>query len=217
MIRQDYILRQVQELVQTLARVISLRTRGEYDAALAEIGNALRSLRETGEPVALDAESWIELCRKNEPVSGPLLNVVAGLIQEMAHIAETKDDQNSVEHLRVVALTIRLEAALTGAVVITPDLLDEIERNIGCVSVEAMPPSALRRLGHYFEQRGRFAAAEDAYFDWIDRGDPEGIAAGHAFYRRLQQMSEADLVAGGLSSSEVMDGLRQLNNRPRVG
>jgi hypothetical protein len=49
MIRRDYILRLVQEMVQLLARVVSRRAAANTEQALSEINRALRQLNAGGE------------------------------------------------------------------------------------------------------------------------------------------------------------------------
>ena len=68
MIRRDYILRMVAEMAQVLARVVSLKSRQEYEQALKEINAALRELRDDNAepPHELSLADWVALCRKHE-------------------------------------------------------------------------------------------------------------------------------------------------------
>jgi len=62
---------------------------------------------------------------------------------------------------------------------------------------------------------GKYSQAEDALFEMIEAEDAgEGIVEqGIAFYTRLQQKSDAELLAGNLPREEVAEGLAHLKAR----
>lgn len=212
MIRRDYVMRQVQELVQVLARALFLRTRGEYDKAIKEIRRALKDLDPETEPDALDAQGWLDLCRKHQDVVGPLMEVVGSLLRERAaSLAAAGQGVESV-HARTAGLTLHLDSILRATHPVTTELLTQIDDDIGALAVESLPAATLSRLACYFEQRGRLAAAEDILFDWLAKGDSDAVVAGRAFYGRLAQLSDERLREGGLSRDEVAAGRADLES-----
>ena len=88
MIRRDYFLRVVQEMTQTLARVLFLKQREEYSQAMQEIGAALRKLRDAPADDAkeLSLEEWLELCRRHEDAASGLLIGLADLLREQGEL-----------------------------------------------------------------------------------------------------------------------------------
>lgn len=215
MIRRDYILRQVQQMAQMLARALSLRARGEYDAALREIGEALRQADPggSGDESRLDADGWIELCRRHEGVTGPMMQAVGDLLGERAAALAAMERPADAWRERDKALALHLESLLTGSVPVTRERLEQLEGDLQKTPVEALSPATLARLATYHEERGRWAAAEDMLFEWLGRGGvaaEAARAAARGFYARLRQKPAADLAEGGLTPEEIEDGLADL-------
>ena len=212
-IRRDYVMRQIQELVQVLSRAVFLRTQGECEAALKEIRRALKALDSNADVDALDVPGWIALCRQHEDIVGPLMEVVGSILRERALSLEASGETKQSELARVAGLTLHLEAILNGANPITAELLRQVDEDIRVVAVDTLPPATLSHLFAYCEQRGRLAAAEDILFDWLDTGDPNAAAAGRQFYARLTEMKDSILELGGLSHAEVEEGRDALEKR----
>jgi hypothetical protein len=215
MIRRDYIMRQIQEMVQILARAVFLRTRGECEVALQEIRKALKGLDPNANEESLDPQGWIDLCRRHDEAGGSLLEVVGSLLRERAASLQASGNDKESEKARAAGLTLHLEAILSADNPLTTELLDQVDEAIGAVSIETLPPATLSRLFAYCEQRGRLAAAEDILFDWVERGDPNAVEVGRAFYGRLAATSDQALVEGGLERGEIEDGQRALEERAR--
>jgi hypothetical protein len=110
MIRRDYVMRQIQELMQVLARALFLRTQGEYDAALKEIRRALKDLDPETDTEALDAQGWLDLCRRHEEIVGPLMEIVGSLLRERAASLAAAGQVRDSERVRAAGLTLQLEA-----------------------------------------------------------------------------------------------------------
>jgi len=50
-----------------------------------------------------------------------------------------------------------------------------------------------------------YATAEDALYEWLDRGDADAVTEGLAFYDRLLKKPDEELLRGNLPRSEVLD------------
>jgi hypothetical protein len=208
MIRQDYILRLVQEMVQVLARVVFLKSRREYEQAMREINEALRALDGTdGQGTsALLPEEWIALCQKHESgasgltiATADLLRFKGELLSEQGRLAEAHDS-------RVAALALFLEAILAGQTFVSVELLEKVERLVEETADGPRTTAVWLRLVHYFEARDKLALAEDALFAWLESGDVNAIAEGFSFYDRLLTKTDAELERGGLPRNEVEQG-----------
>jgi hypothetical protein len=211
MIRRDYILRIVAELAQVLARVISLKSRQEYEQALREINAALRELRDgnADDLHELSLTDWIPLCRKHEQAASGLMIAVADLLKEQGDVQVAQGKPDGSARSRALALGLFLEALLNGETFVTVELLGKVEDLFAHVRETLSEPEVWRRLAAYFEARGRFAQAEDALFAWLAAGDPAAVRDGLAFYDRLAGLNDEALERGDLPRAELEQGRRE--------
>jgi hypothetical protein len=212
MIRRDYFLRMVQEMAQVLARAVLLKHRHEYDQALKEINDALRSLREENDPSDNDAslEDWIALCKKHEDAAAGLMTAVADLVKEQGDLFALRQQAADSHRASALSLGLFLEALVTGSTFVSAELLARVEELIARTRSAALPSGVLRRLVTYYELRGNLAKAEDALFDWLESGDAAAGKEGLAFYQRQLQKNDGELEQGDLPRAEVEEGQREL-------
>lgn len=215
MIRRDYILRLVQEMVQLLARVVFLKSRREYEQALSEINRALRQLNAGGDQGAspLTPEEWIALCRKHDSAASGLMMATAELLRQEGELLALQERRPDSQRSRMAALTLFLEAILTGETFISVELLNKVEDLVDQTAEAERPPALWHRLVRYFEAREQFALAEDALFGWVETGDASARTQGLSFYERLLARTDADLERGGLPRPEVEQGRDDLRQR----
>lgn len=218
MIRRDYILRTVAELVQVLTRALSLRQRQEYELALREIDQALCGLRDApaDTPVELSLEAWIDLCRKHQQAASGLLVAVGDLLGEQGEILARQSKVEKSHRSRSMGMGLLLEAVLQGETVVTSDLLARIEHLVDATAQEPLPGGVSVRLLAYLVARGRFAGAEDLLFRWLETRDAAVVSAGLGFYAQLETTSDAELERGGLPRAEVEQGRREFMEATRV-
>jgi hypothetical protein len=90
-----------------------------------------------------------------------------------------------------------------------PSALDDLMERLDPAD---LPPITFELLLHHFESVGQYDEAENVLLAHIDADDenPEAVAFGQDFYRRLLLKPDATLEAGGLPRLEVEDGLAQL-------
>jgi len=208
MIRRDFVLRSIQQMVQTLARILHLKDRREYEQALREVGQALREFAEIepGKPCARSLEEWIALCRKHPESAGGVMLAVADLLIEQGNLFSTRGQPAEAAEAWQLALGLLIEALLKEECFVTAQLVAKVETLIGQCKGNSLSPAVLRRLVSYFEVRGHFARAENALYEWLETGDADAAAAGRDFYERLSAMSDEALSSGGLSRAEAVQG-----------
>jgi hypothetical protein len=194
-------------MVQMLARVVFLRTRREYEQALGEINHALRQVRGTdGAHGVVSVEEWLALCRKHEADASGLTMATADLLREQGEVLALQGKLPESNGSRFAALTLFLEAILTGATFISAELLAKVEQLIAETDHGSRPGALWLRLVRYLETRGRYAQAEDEVFAWAATGDETARSEGLAFYDRLLTASDDALQQGGLPRDEVIQG-----------
>ena len=218
MIRQDYLMRLVAEMVQVLARVLSLKQRQEYELALREIDAALRQLgdRPPGSPGESFVEDWIALCRQHARAGSGLMAAVGELLHQQGDLLALQNKVEESHRSRALSLGLILESLLRGETFVSAELLAEVDQLLQETRGAALPSAVLGRLFQYFEARGRFAKAEDALFSWLEAGDSRALTEGLAFFERLLNCDDAELERGGLPRAEVVQGRRELLEASRT-
>ena len=88
--------------------------------------------------------------------------------------------------------------------------LDELLRALQCYEI---PNFLHRTLAEHYEKCDDFARAENHLFQSLDEGPPDAITWAHALYTRIAKHSDAELTTGGLSRSEVQEGIVEINHR----
>jgi hypothetical protein len=213
MIRRDFFMRMVQELMQTLQRIAFLKDRQQYELALDEIDRTLGRFWDLSpeQIESLSLEDWIRLCVAEEGSVGEKLIALGDLFFAQGELRSLRAKNESSQRSYVMALGLYLET-LRGSVV-SMDLIEKVDRLIDLTRQGNRSPEVLQRLLYYFETRGMFAQAEDVLFQWLETGDPEAKQAGVDFYERLLGKSDGELHRGDLPRAEVEQGRDELQAR----
>ena len=214
MLRQDYILRMIQQLAQAVAR-LTARARTEDPAVVyAELHEALKDLTGLDFDVldSLPLASVLQVLEADNDPNPARVLAIAECSFIRARLADATDQKDTALRARVMALTLYLETftlfrheALAQAENRAEHLLTEFE------AID-LPRDTILRLFRYRAATGRFAEAENALFDLVERGLASSavIDEGRAFYRRLLDLEDEQLAAGELPRDEVIDGLAEL-------
>jgi len=128
-----------------------------------------------------------------------ILRMIQQLAQAVARLtARARTEDPAVVHAE-------LHEALAQAEDRAEHLLTELE------TID-LPRDTILRLFRYRAATGRFAEAENALFDLVERdlANSAVIDEGRAFYRRLLDLEAEQLAAGELPRDEVNDGLAEL-------
>ncbi len=215
MMRQEYLIGLLRELAQTLARVLLLKQKGEFDPALEEIDRTLRRLwdLDPGQPASLSVDQLAALCRREEEAVPEKLVALADLLGERADIYRLQNQVPESQQNLARALGLYLEALSCAKAIVSVELLSKVDHLIEQARAFTLAPEVLRRLFAYFEVRGRLAQAEDTLFDWLETGDPAALSSGLSFYQRLADKDDGWLIRGGLPREEVEEGRRELLRR----
>lgn len=219
MMQRDYILRLIEQLGQVWAILYTLVTKGKFAEALLVIDQALQRLVgfSLAEAEALSAEDLIELVRLGgsrleESMIADQLTVIASLLREAAEVYAIQGDLDRADNQRLKALHIFL-AALTGkGSPSSPHVVEAVEPLLDQLSAYELPAGVKNLLWQHFERVGQFAKAEDWLFELLedDQVEPGTIERGIAFFERLLERSDAELIQGDLPRDEVLAGLAQL-------
>lgn len=220
MMKQDYILRLIEEFGQAWALVVARLRAGRYNDALEGVDEAAR--RHVGLSLRLiegmSSEDLIGMLRVGDTLDRGRCVLLAELLREQGEILELQGRPGEATSARLKALDLFLEVHDAYD---APELAERraaMERMIGRLEEYRLPPDALSRLLPYYERAGRYADAEDVLYELLAETRALGAAefeamadAGDAFYRRLLSRTDAELDAGSLPRDEVEEGRRTLD------
>lgn len=210
MLKQDYILRMIEQLAQVFGRLMA-RTRSEDPAVIhREIEEALKDLTGLDFDVldSLPLPAVLSILKSHSEPNPARILAIAECSFLRSQLADTSGQSDTALRTRVTALTLYLETLalfrhekLASAIQRTDELINDLQ-------AYDLPKETLLRLFRYNAVEGRFAQAENALFEMLDRDSVDGTLfdEGKAFYRRLLTLEDPELEAGNLPRDEVVDG-----------
>ncbi|MGA7669627.1 MAG: DUF6483 family protein [Nitrolancea sp.] len=221
MVERDYILRLIKQMTEALAIIFRLERGGDYLEALRVIDSTYQQLLglDANTVASLPAEALLSLIRSSgagyqgQQAVAERLTVLANLLQAEGDIYEGlgKNDESAMRRLK--ALDIQLgtltneDPASTRAADSVRTLLNHLEDYELSIRTKIL-------LWRHFEQYGDFARAEDWMYEAMedDTAPPDMSQRAIAFYHRLLDQSDFDLVHGNLPRTEVEAGLAQVES-----
>jgi tetratricopeptide (TPR) repeat protein len=211
MYQRDYLMRQIEQAAQALARILQAAKGGHRDQALGMFEEAYRPLvGMSGRVVAtLDEEQLLTLMTSGTAPDARRIGVAVELLITEADLQAEGGDhkQAAANYRRALGLTAYLASHLGRL----PDanLARKLADRAGTL---ALTPSQRLYLARLHEALGQFGDAEDVLFEVLE-DDPDATVAvdhGIAFYQRLLAMSDEELAAGNLPRDEVRAALAEL-------
>jgi hypothetical protein len=219
MIRRDYILRMIEQFIQALARLRSLKEERQWEEVAGTLDEEFNRFVGAGAQ-AVEKMSDTELLAR--AIRGePALAVrdktllLAGLLKEAgdAAAAQERDEESRAWYLK--GLHLLLETLGREDAFEVPECVPRVEALVSALAGAPLPLETEARLMQHYERTGEFGRAEDALFAILERqaANPALIEFGVAFYERLARQTDANLEAGNLPRAEVEAGLAELRQR----
>jgi tetratricopeptide (TPR) repeat protein len=218
----DWLLQQFSQFARVLAVILGLKKRQEYRASLEAIEEAFNTLLDLDLDKLRDlspAELFHRLTIAETAMVGrEKVLFAAALLNEAGDVYAAQDQMEESVACYVQALHLLLELITTDDHVSMPNYAPTVKDVLAKVDPETLPLEIRHATMLYFEKIGAYAQAEDTLFAMLDTvaGDPEAvedlIAVGDLFYERLQQQSDAELIAGNLARSEIAAGMVDLHS-----
>ncbi len=216
--REDYLIRHIRQFIQALTNIRGLAAIRQEHAALDAINEAaaqLLGLRSSRGPLLSVRERVSQLTVGELAELGQDTRAaLAALLKEAAAIHIRQDRETEGYRCYVQALHLMLDMAAHEGDASLPDWAPRVEDLVAALAPFSLPPSLNAMLLEYYERTGAFAKAEDVLFA-MRAASPEDDSirtAGRAFYRRLQQRGDEELMAGNLPRDEVDAGLAGLDD-----
>jgi len=206
MIRQDYLMRLLDQLAQALARVLSLR---ENEAR----GQALDFLnRESERLIGIDG-AMLEILSpdaiRKTTASVEKGFVAARILEEISLISEEEGDHHRATAAAVKAFWLYAAAAQADASATDNTFRERIAGFGDACAERGLAEGDLLSLMAGYEMLGEFGRAEDALFALVEVARRPGdlLPVGRDFYARMAEHEDAELEKGGLPRNELQDGI----------
>lgn len=219
MIRRDYILRMIEQFMQLLGRLKSLKQGQQWDEASRTVDDGFQRLLRSGAGALapLSHTELLALLIKGESTLavGQKARLAAALFKEAGDLAvvQGRNDEGRVFYIK--GLHLLLDPLTLDETEERPEFVPQVAVFVGALQDRPLPPETLARLMHYYERTGDLAKAEDYLFELLDAGasHPELVKFGEAFYQRLGNLSDPQLAAGNLPRSELESGRAEFRRR----
>ncbi|HVM46526.1 MAG TPA: DUF6483 family protein [Candidatus Acidoferrum sp.] len=219
MIRRDYILRMIEEFIQVLSRINSLKRGLRWQEADEELDTGLQRLVSAGaEAVSRMGETEL-LARliQGEPtqVVHHKALLLTTLLKEAGDVAVAQDRVAEGRACYVKGLNLLLDTLARGEAAEFPEFVPKVEVFAQALQDAPLPLDTQARLMQHYERLGEFGKAEDALFAMLEAEprEPQLLEFGMGFYRRLSSQSDAALSVGNLPRPELQAGLAELERR----
>ncbi len=215
MIRRDYILRMIEEFMQVLSRIRSLK-RGQLSReAVGLVDREFERLLGGGAAAAAKLNETELLARliQGEPaqaVHEKTLMLVA-LFKEAGDLSTKHGNPEEGRSYYIKGIQLLLDVMAQDEPFRYPEFVPQVEAFVGALRDGELPLETHVRLMRHYEHVGEFAKAEDCLFSIADAAQrtPGLLELGMGFYHRLEGQSDDKLVAGNLPRSELESGLAE--------
>jgi hypothetical protein len=219
MIRRDYLLRMIEEFMQVLSRIHSLK-RGELWRESSEaIEQEFARLLGGGASAVIHLSETELLARiiKEGPthaVRDKTLMLVT-LLKEAGDLSFVQSRAEEGRALHTKALNLLLDTLARYEPFECPEFVPHIAVLVNGLQDTPLPMETQVRLMQHYERIGEFASAENCLFTMLEEAsDNPGLKEfGISFYHRLQNQSDDALAAGNLPRAELAAGLEEFCNR----
>ena len=219
MIRRDYLLRQIEQFVATLTRIVGLTKNEQWPEAATATDDEFRRL--TGmaalEVLRMSETELLARLIEGEPASG-----VEAKAFMLTTLLKTKGDllagQERWEDSRAYylkGLHLLLGTVSRSEITERPDFAPTVEAFLTGLRDSPLPLETGGLLMRHYEQTREFAKAEDTLFGILDAAPTSAklLDFGKLFYQRLLGLSDRVLAEGNLPRPEAQAGLAELEKR----
>lgn len=216
MIRQDYILRMIEQLRRVLASIAALKEQRRWQEITGTLDEQFRLLigASTAEALRLsDTELMARLLQgESTQFVRDKTRFLIALFKEAGDAAAAQDqkEESRTFYLKGLELLLSMDSDEDA-----PDLVPGLEVFLAALAHAHLPPRTQAMLMRCYEQRGAFGKAEDALFHLLET-EPDNAAVldfGIGFYERLRSQTDVALASGNLPRQEMEAGLAELRQQ----
>ena len=215
MIRQDYIMRMIEQLAKVLSKILFNKKTENYQEAFNNIDTAFKSIAGVDYSLisSLSAKDIISLLGiyKDDTSASIKYIIIARLLKERIEIKKLSDKEELVsiyDYQKILYLYLEgilnnrsMEASLIEYYSDVKEVVKEIEAEI--------PKDIRFKLFQFYEFIGEYDKARGELFKLRALSYPNIEGEGFKFFRNLEKLNETDLEKGNISKKEVIEGLSE--------
>jgi hypothetical protein len=218
MITRDYIMRMINLLTASLARVLFLKKEKEFPQALDEIKKTCRHLigADLDFLQRLSDVQLIKLLGADRELASSKYYVLGMLFKEKSDIDLLAGNGEAHRGKLEISLSLLIEALLDADTAVDADHAKAIDDLLHKLHEADVPAHIRTKVFSYYERVGRYDKAEDVLFELITEGS-FSASRGLEFYERLLKKPDEELLRGNLPRSEIEEGRAALLDEPREG
>lgn len=217
MVRKDFILRMIEEMVAVIHRLAGLRIEQNYEAALKLLDETYPRLTGLDADVVRHAapETLLQLLSFAGEIEPTRVVAAAELLKEEGDLrAELGGDQQAYA---CYDRALYLFAALVErhGPMLLEGRLARVDAVADAIAQYTLPAAVGWRLFNYYRITHRYADAEAWLFRALAAAPEErgGLQDGIVFFEELLRRDDRELAAGGITREEAQDGLAELRER----
>ena len=214
MFSEDYLIRMIGQATAVFARIIGLKSAGQYQEALQVIDQTLEQLlgMDAETIKLLDDESLFIILMKNEALDLEKLGFIADLFKEEGDIQKLQDQNNESINCYIRSLNYYLMISSNSETSRPNELSRKIDELIQKLDTYTFEEKTLLNLFCYYENLGEFAKADHILSKLAARNDAKVNVVDEmkSFYQRLIEKSPKELAAGGMSRTQIRNKLKEL-------
>lgn len=218
MYQRDYLLRMIEMLARVLSKVLGQKDLKSTEDALLEIDDAGKMYIGLGSAMvsSFSDEDMITLFHSGGTFDTNKCLAISELLYAEGQVFELRkdDDQYRLRYQR--SLHFLLEALTEDNDIAVGSYDERIDILLRGLYDVVLPPAVMKKLFHYYEQRGAYAKAEDVLFELIETNQAEMKNDGIGFYKRLLCKTDDELRRGNLPRNEVEEGMQELMKRSQM-
>jgi hypothetical protein len=196
--------------LQTLAKVIGLKTAGQYQEAQDVIDQALEGLFGMRADLLkrLDDETLLASLKVQGSPDIERIALAGKFFQEEGDILTARGDLEGGKWSYIRALNFSLESALNGKIN-DPEIKMSITYLVKSLQGIELPPDTAFGLFCYHEESGNLKEADTILRTLENQLDEKGAIQDEraAYYNRLLEKGDAELVEGGFARLHVVKAL----------
>ncbi len=216
MYRRDYIMRQIEFMVEVMQGVSGLAREKRYQAAMSLIDESLDKLFGLNGTLItrlFGREPLSELTfGEDADLSQAKLIAAAALLKEAGEIQVEQGAENESFQSFLSALELLLTGLLSHNNSSLPEYAPEVDEMLDMLADWHLPTHLNKLLLRYYHKLGQLDEAEDLLFEMIEQEpeDEEILKLGITFYQLILTESDAYLELGNLPREEAEASLDEL-------
>jgi tetratricopeptide (TPR) repeat protein len=221
MYRRDYIMRQIEFMVEVMQQLSGLAAEKRYQAAMTVIDESLEELFGLNGTLLtrlFGREPLSQLTFGEEAdLSQAKLIAAAALLQEAGDIQAEQGAEDDSFTAYASALELLLTALLSHDGEPLPEYAPDVVELTAVLAPFHLPLHLNQLLLRYYHKTGQYDEAENVLFDALEETpeDEATIKMGITFYQLILKESDAQLEAGNLPRDEAEASLAELQAASR--